>query len=98
MLDYLKFAVTIITSIVGTVISCYKYFKSELDKKADKFLINELAEEIEKKVDKILYNKEIEFLKNQINENNKNINSKLEEMKEDMKIIKEFLINKKRED
>lgn len=96
MIEYLKFGFTIIVTILGTLFSSYKYIKVELDKKADKeHVIKEFQDlflEVEKKVDQIIYEKEIEFLKNQINENNKSLYNKLEEMRDDMKIIKECLL------
>lgn len=98
MLEYFKFGFTVLVSVIGTVFSSYRYFKKELDKKADKENVIEefqdLFLEVEKKVDQLLYEKEIEFLKNQINENNKSLYNKLEEMRDDMKIIKECLLNK----
>ena len=96
MLEYLKFAFTIILAIVGSIFTHYKYLKKELDQKADKDTVikefENVSIEVEKKVDKILYEKEIEFLKNKINESNKSLCSKLEEVRDDMKIIKECLL------
>lgn len=98
MIEYFKFGFTILVSILGTLFSSYKYFKREIDKKANKDNVIEEFEdvflEVEKKVDKMLYEKDIEFLKKQINENNKSLYNKLEEMRDDMKIVKECLLNK----
>lgn len=98
MIEYLKFGFTLLVTILGTFISSYKYFKREIEKKADKENVigefENLFLEVQKKVDQILYEKEIEFLKNQINENNKSLYNKLEEMRDDMKIVKECLLNK----
>jgi len=98
MLEYFKLVFTIIVTIISTIFSCYKYFKKNLDQKADKNEVFKKFEnvsiEVEKKVDKILYEKEIEFLKNQIHESNKSLCSKLEELRDDMKIIKECLLKK----
>ena len=98
MIEYLKFGFTIIVTILGTLFSSYKYFRREMDKKANKDNVIEsfqdLFVEVEKKVDKILYEKDIGFLKKQINENNKSLYHKLEEMRDDMKIVKECLLNK----
>ena len=98
MLEYFKLVFTIIVTIISTIFSCYKYFKKNLDQKADKNEVFKKFEnvsiEVEKKVDKILYEKEIEFLKNQIHESNTSLCSKLEELRDDMKIIKECLLKK----
>ena len=98
MLVYIKFICTLIITIISAIFSCYKYLKKELDKKADKDTVikefDNVFTEVEKKVDKILYEKEIEFLKNQINDSNKSLCSKLEELRDDMKIIKEVLLKK----
>ncbi|MFK4784370.1 hypothetical protein [Fusobacterium sp. MFO224] len=98
MIEYLKFGFTIIVTILGTLFSSYKYFRREMDKKANKDNVIEsfqdLFVEVEKKVDKILYEKDIGFLKKQINESNKSLYHKLEEMRDDMKIVKECLLNK----
>lgn len=98
MLEYIKFIFTILITIASTILGSYKYIKKELDKKANKENVirkfENVSIEVEKKVDKILYEKEIEFLKNQINESNKSLCSKLEEMRDDMKIIKEVLLKK----
>lgn len=98
MIEYFKFGFTILVTIIGTLFSVYKYFKKEFQKKADKDNVikafEDLFMEVEKKVDKMLYAKDIEFLKKQINENNKSLYKKLEEMRDDMKIVKEYLLNK----
>ncbi|MFK4784571.1 hypothetical protein [Fusobacterium sp. MFO224] len=98
MLVYIKFICTLIITIISAIFSCYKYLKKELDKKADKDTVikefDNVFTEVEKKVDKILYEKEIEFLKNQINDSNKSLCYKLEELRDDMKIIKEVLLKK----
>lgn len=98
MIEYLKFGFTFLVTILGTFISSYKYFKREIEKKADKETVigefENLFLEVQKKVDQILYEKEIEFLKNQITENNRSLYNKLEEMRDDMKIVKECLLNK----
>lgn len=77
---------------MATAFSIYKYFERELKTKADKKDIDNVLKEVEKKVDKILYDKELDFIKKSIQENSVNLASKLEEVKEDMKIIKEYLL------
>ncbi len=70
---------TIIISILGVILTMYKYLEHEL----------------EKKVDKILYEKEIEFLKNQINTNGTNIYYLLEKVKEELQLIKGHIIKER---
>lgn len=93
-IEFIKFIDTIFLGIF----TGYKYIERELNKKASKINvqkeIEEILKEVDKKVDKIIYDREVEFLKKSIEENSRNLSSKLEEMREDMKIIKEYLLKK----
>lgn len=85
-----------ILKIFGTLITSfftfYKYLQSQLTKKADKEELEKIKEELEKN-----FSRELNYIK----ENNKNIQNsfveKLDDIKEDMTIIKNFLLNNKRE-
>ncbi|NME36502.1 hypothetical protein [Fusobacterium sp. FSA-380-WT-3A] len=93
-IEFIKFIATIFLGIF----TGYKYIERELNKKASKIHVQKeiesILKEVDKKVDKILYDREVEFLRSSIEENSKNLSSKLEEMREDMKIIKEYLLKK----
>lgn len=93
-IEFIKFIATIFLGIF----TGYKYIERELNKKANKIevqkSIESILKEVDKKVDKILYDREMEFLRNSMETNSKNLSSKLEEMREDMKIIKEYLLKK----
>lgn len=85
-----------ILKIFGTLITSfftfYKYLQTQLTKKADKEELEKLKEELEKE-----FARELNFIK----ENNENIHNsfveKLDTIREDMTIIKNFLLNKKRD-
>lgn len=78
--------------IIATVVSLYKYLEKEFRRKADKVEIENILKELDKKVDKILYDRELDFIRKNIQQNTTTLVEKLEEVKEDMKIIKEYIL------
>lgn len=78
--------------IIATVVSLYKYLEKEFRRKADKVEIENILKELDKKVDKILYDREPDFIRKNIQQNTTTLVEKLEEVKEDMKIIKEYIL------
>lgn len=78
--------------IIATVVSLYKYLEKEFRRKADKVDIENILKELDKKVDKILYDRELDFIRKNIQQNTTTLVEKLEEVKEDMKIIKEYIL------
>ena len=87
-IDFIKF----ILMIIATVVSLYKYLEKEFRRKADKVEIENILKELDKKVDKILYDREPDFIRKNIQQNTTTLVEKLEEVKEDMKIIKEYIL------
>ena len=87
-IDFIKF----ILMIIATVVSLYKYLQKEFRRKADKVEIENILKELDKKVDKILYDRELDFIRKNIQQNTTTLVEKLEEVKEDMKIIKEYIL------
>ena len=87
-IDFIKF----ILMIIATVVSLYKYLEKEFRRKADKVEIENILKELDKKVDKILYDRELDFIRKNIQQNTTTLVEKLEEVKEDMKIIKEYIL------
>ena len=87
-IDFIKF----ILMIIATVVSLYKYLEKEFRRKADKVEIENILKELDKKVDKILYDRELDFIRKNIQQNTTTLVEKLEEIKEDMKIIKEYIL------
>lgn len=87
-IDFIKF----ILMIIATVVSLYKYLEKEFRRKADKVEIENILKELDKKVDKILYDRELDFIRKNIQQNTATLVEKLEEVKEDMKIIKEYIL------
>ena len=87
-IDFIKF----ILMIIATVVSLYKYLEKEFRRKADEVEIENILKELDKKVDKILYDRELDFIRKNIQQNTTTLVEKLEEVKEDMKIIKEYIL------
>ena len=87
-IDFIKF----ILMIIATVVSLYKYLEKEFRRKVDKVEIENILKELDKKVDKILYDRELDFIRKNIQQNTTTLVEKLEEVKEDMKIIKEYIL------
>lgn len=82
----------LIGALITSFFAFYKYLNSQLAKKMDKEELEKIKEELEKN-----FSRELNYIK----ENNKNIQNsfveKLDDIKEDMTIIKNFLLNNKRE-
>lgn len=76
--EYIKLGITIITSL-GSVLGLYHKF---------------IMKKIDEKVDQKLYDKEVEYMKTQTKYNHTNLKEKIETVSEDIKIIKEYIINR----
>lgn len=81
-IEYIKFGFTLITSVITSVTGVLIVYH--------KFIINQ----IEKKVNQKLHDKEVEYMKTQIRYNYTNLKDKIESLSDDIKIIKECIINK----
>lgn len=77
-IEYIKLGITIITSIIS-VLGIYHKF---------------IIKKIDEKVDQKLYDKEVEYMKTQIKYNYTNLKEKIESVFENIKIIKEYILNK----
>lgn len=76
-IEYIKLGITIITSIISVLGFYYKFIMKKMDEK----------------VDQRLYDKEVEYMKTQTKYNYINLKEKIEIVSEDIKIIKESLLN-----
>ncbi|WP_407536241.1 hypothetical protein [Cetobacterium somerae] len=76
-IEYIKLGVTIVTSL-GSILEIYHKF---IMKKTDE------------KVDQKLYDKEVEYMKIQIKYSYTNLKEKIETVSDDIKIIKEYILN-----
>lgn len=78
-MEYIKLGITIITSL-GSVLGVYHKF---------------IIKKIDEKVDQRLHDKEVEYMKIQIKYNSTNLESRILAVSDDVKIIKESILNKK---
>lgn len=78
-IENLKFGFTIVSSCCGVLCIYHKF----------------IIGQIEKKVDQKLYDKEIGHTQTQVKNNYTNLKDKIDGLSEDIKIIKECIINKK---
>lgn len=78
-IEYIKLGITIITSIISVLGIYHKFIMKKIDEK----------------VDQKLYDKEVEYMKAQTKYNYTNLKEKIETVSEDIKIIKEIIMNKK---
>lgn len=77
-IEYIKLGITIITSLISVLGFYHKFIMKKIDEK----------------VDQKLYDKEVEYMKAQTKYNYTNLKEKIETVSEDIKIIKEYIINK----
>lgn len=77
-IEYIKLGITIITSIISILGVYHKFIMKKIDEK----------------VDQRLYNKEVEYMKTQTKYNYTNLKEKIEIVSGDIKIIKEFILNR----
>ncbi len=75
--EYIKLGITIITSL-GSVLGLYHKF---------------IMKKIDEKVDQKIHDKEVEYMKSQIKHNYTNLEKRIESLSEDIKIIKEYILN-----
>ena len=78
-MEYIKLGITIITSL-GSVLGFYHKF---------------IMKKIDEKVDQKLHDKEVEYMKIQIKHNYVNLEKRIELLSEDIKIVKEHILNSK---
>lgn len=83
--------IKLVLSIVVSFFSCYKFLQSQLDKKADTDDVEKIVEQLNSRIDR-----EVKFIKESVDTNQKNFSSKLDDIKSDMRIIKEFLLQQKK--
>ena len=76
-MEYIKLGITIITSL-GSVLGFYHKF---------------IMKKIDEKVDQKLHDKEVEYMKIQIKHNYVNLEKRIELLSEDIKIVKEHILN-----
>lgn len=81
--------IKLILSIIVSFFSCYKFLQSQLNKKINIDDAEKLIEQLNDRIDR-----EIMFIKESVETNQKNFSSKLDDIKTDMTIIKEFLLKK----
>lgn len=78
-IEYMKLGITIVTSL-GSVLGFYHKF---------------IMKKIDEKVDQKLHDKEVEYMKIQIKHNYVNLEKRIELLSEDIKIVKEHILNSK---
>lgn len=78
-MEYMKLGITIVTSL-GSVLGFYHKF---------------IMKKIDEKVDQKLHDKEVEYMKIQIKHNYVNLEKRIELLSEDIKIVKEHILNSK---
>ena len=83
--------IKIIISIIVSFFSCYKFLQSQLDKKINTDDVEKIVEQLNNRIDR-----EIKYIKENVANNQKNFSSKLDDIKSDMRIIKEFLLQQKK--
>ncbi len=76
-MEYMKLGITIVTSL-GSVLGFYHKF---------------IMKKIDEKVDQKLHDKEVEYMKIQIKHNYVNLEKRIELLSEDIKIVKEHILN-----
>lgn len=79
-IEYIKLGITIVTSIISVLGFYHKFIMKKIDEK----------------VDQKLYDKEVEYMKTQTKYNYINLKEKVETVSEDIKIIREYIINDKK--
>lgn len=78
-MEYIKLGITIVTSL-GSVLGFYHKF---------------IMKKIDEKVDQKLHDKEVEYMKIQIKHNYTNLENRVLVVSDDVKIIKEYILNNK---
>ena len=78
-MEYIKLGITIVTSL-GSVLGVYHKF---------------IMKKIDEKVDQKLHDKEVEYMKTQIKHNYTNLENRVLVVSDDVKIIKEYILNNK---
>lgn len=78
-IEYIKLGITIVTSITSVLGVYHKFIMKKIDDK----------------VDQKLYDKEVEYMKIQVKRNYINLENRILVVSDDVKIIKEYIINKK---
>lgn len=81
--------IKLVLSIVVSFFSCYKFLQIQLDKKVNTDDVEKIVEQLNNRIDR-----EVKFIKESVDTNQKNFSSKLDDIKSDMRIIKEFLLKK----
>lgn len=79
-MEYIKLGITIVTSL-GSILGIYHRF---------------IIKKIDEKVDQKLYDKEVEYMKIQIKHNYTNLENRVLLVLDDVKIIKEYILNDKK--
>lgn len=75
--EYIKLGITIITSILSVLGVYHKFIMKRIDEK----------------VDQKIHDKEMEYTKSQIKHNYINLEKRIEVLSEDIKIVKEHILN-----
>lgn len=78
-LEYIKLGFAVITSI-GTTLGIYHKF---------------VMKKIDEKVDQKLHDTQVEFMRTQMKDNYENFEKRFDAISKDMKIIMEYILNKK---
>ncbi|WP_297639528.1 hypothetical protein [uncultured Clostridium sp.] len=78
-IEYLKLGVTIVTSL-GSVLGFYHKF---------------IMKKIDEKVDQKLHDTQVRYMENQIKNNYTNLKNSIFSVSDDVKIIKEYILNNK---
>lgn len=81
--------IKLVLSIVVSFFSCYKILQNQLDKKANIDDVENMIKQLNTRIDR-----EVRYIKESVETNQKNFSSKLDDIKSDMRIIKEFLLKK----
>lgn len=76
-IEYIKLGITIITSILSVLGVYHKFIMKRIDEK----------------VDQKIHDKEMEYTKSQIKHNYINLEKRIEVLSEDIKIVKEHILN-----
>lgn len=78
-IEYIKLGVTIVTSL-GSVLGLYHKF---------------IMKKIDEKVDQKLHDTQVQYMENQIKHNYTNLKNSIFSVSDDVKIIKEYILNSK---
>ncbi|MCQ9626528.1 hypothetical protein HS141_06025 [Cetobacterium somerae] len=78
-IEYIKLGVTIVTSL-GSVLGFYHKF---------------IMKKIDEKVDQKLHDTQVQYMENQIKHNYTNLKNSIFSVSDDVKIIKEYILNNK---